>query len=77
MFEGDEEAALPATIVAELPRIEVGGEEEAAAEEAALDEDEEDCEEGGDDVGGLVFCVPVAPERVTLSERRGQDGSLA
>jgi hypothetical protein len=68
------EAGGPAVIVAALPRIEAG---EEAAEEAAVDDvDDADCEEDADDVGGFGFCTPEA-DRVTLSERRGQDGSLA
>ena len=74
----DEEVALPAVTVRAFPRIGAGADVEGAVEDATVDDvDDEECDDDADDVGVLDFCMIAAADRVTLSERRGQDGSFA
>jgi hypothetical protein len=76
IVEDGEEAALPAVTVAALPRIEAGADGEGVVEDATLDDaDDDEWEEDVEDVDGLDFCVTTA-DRVTLSERLGQERSF-
>lgn len=78
--EEDVEDALPAVTLTAFPRTEAGADVEGAVEEeeATVDDvDNDECEDDVDDVDGLDFCIAEAADRVTLSERFGQDGSLA
>ena len=69
----DEEAVLPSVSETEFKRIGGGADAETVGDDVAGAADEgadDDCDDEG-----VEFCA--AAERVTLSDRRGQDGSFA
>ena len=76
--EDGEDAALPAVTVTAFPRTKAGADVAGAVEEAIVNDvdDDDECEDDIE-VDGLEFCVAAAADRVTLSERLGQDRSLA